>query len=61
MTEKVIKGLTIVFIVLLIMFLVMANLSKPRVFILHSYALDYSWVRDINEGLMRIFKQRQWW
>ncbi|NTV14078.1 MAG: hypothetical protein HGA96_09165, partial [Desulfobulbaceae bacterium] len=36
--------------------LVWANISKPRLLILHSYHADYSWVRDINIGLKRVLK-----
>ncbi|HOS39503.1 MAG TPA: ABC transporter substrate binding protein [Spirochaetota bacterium] len=58
MKINIVRSLAIVFIVGLLFFLVLENLRKPRVFILHSYALDYSWVRDINDGIMRIFKKR---
>ena len=53
-----VKTLTVIFIACLIVFLVVVNLQKPRIFILHSYGLDYSWVRDINEGIMRVFEKR---
>ncbi len=49
-----IKILSFSFIVLFIIFLIILNLEKPRVFIVHSYDLDYSWVRDINTGLERV-------
>jgi ABC-type uncharacterized transport system substrate-binding protein len=58
MRLNTIRALTIIFLICLLVFLVVVNLGKPRVFILHSYALDFSWVRDINEGLMRILKKR---
>lgn len=48
------KLLTIIFLVCLAFFLVIVKIDKPRVLILHSYALNYSWVNDINEGLMRV-------
>jgi len=58
MKKKITKFLIVVFIVGLIFFLVVQNLNKPRVFILHSYGMNYSWVKDINEGLMRVLKKR---
>ncbi len=58
MKKQIIKVLSVIFIVGLIVFLVAANLNKPRILILHSYGPDYSWVVDINEGLMRVFKKR---
>ncbi|HEO65297.1 MAG TPA: hypothetical protein ENI73_05420, partial [Spirochaetes bacterium] len=45
------------FLISLGIFLIVTNLNKPRVLILHSYYTDYSWVRDINEGLDRVFKK----
>jgi len=54
MKNKIVKILTRVFILLLLVFIVITNINKPRVLILHSYDLDYSWVRDINEGLNRV-------
>ena len=37
-------------------FLVIFNVNKPRILILHSYATDFPWVRDINIGFNRILK-----
>lgn len=34
-------------------FLVAENIRKPRIFILHSYNTDFSWVRDIDVGIER--------
>lgn len=34
------------------------NFNRPRVLILHSYALDYGWVREVNEGLNRVLEGR---
>ncbi len=47
-----------VFLALLLIFLVITNLAKPRILVLHSYALDFSWVSDINEGIMRIMEMK---
>lgn len=52
------KVLSVVFVCALDVLLIAFNLNKPRVFILHSYDQDYSWVRDINEGLVRVLKNR---
>jgi ABC-type uncharacterized transport system substrate-binding protein len=34
------------------------NMTKPRILILHSYDEDYAWVRDVNIGLARGFKNK---
>jgi ABC-type uncharacterized transport system substrate-binding protein len=39
-------------------FLIHFNLNRPRVMILHSYHLEYAWVRDLNEGLNRVLAKR---
>ncbi len=51
------RFLIALFLLSLGVFLIVTNLNKPRILILHSYYTDYSWVRDINEGLDRIFKK----
>jgi len=58
MKNHIIKILTTFFVFLLLLFLIITNLNKPRIFIVHSYALDYSWVRDINKGIMRVMKSK---
>ena len=58
MKNKIIGFLTACFVTILIMFLVITNLSKPRIFVLHSYNLDFSWTRDINIGIERILKHK---
>lgn len=52
------NALPFIFVVILISFMVVANLQKPRVLILHSYYTDFSWVRDINVGLMRELQKK---
>jgi len=42
------------FLLLMIGTLVSYTLNKPRVLVLHSYATDYPWVRDVNVGLKRV-------
>lgn len=58
MKNKIIGLLTACFVTILILFLVITNLSKPRIFVLHSYNLDFSWTRDINTGIERILKDK---
>jgi len=58
MRNKIIGFLTACFVTILIIFLVITNLSKPRIFVLHSYNLDFSWTRDINTGIERILKDK---
>lgn len=41
-----------------IFYFVFFNTQKPRVLILHSYATDYTWVTNINDGLARAFGNR---
>jgi len=52
------KLLAFVFVSLFVIFLIAYNLNKPRIFVLHSYDTDYSWVTDINEGIDRVLKNR---
>jgi ABC-type uncharacterized transport system substrate-binding protein len=58
MKQKILPILISIFIISLLVFLVKTNLGKPRVLILHSYALDFSWVADINEGILRELKKK---
>ena len=58
MKNKIITLLTVAFVTILIIFLVTTNLSKPRILVLHSYNLDFSWVRDINIGIQRVLKKK---
>jgi hypothetical protein len=51
---KIAKVLMVVFIVGALAAFIATNLAKPRVLVLHSYELDYSWVRDINVGINRV-------
>ncbi len=34
------------------------NMTRPTILILHSYATDYSWVKDINIGLNRVLNSK---
>lgn len=52
------KILKYIFVIGLSFYFVYFNVEKPRVLIVHSYALDYSWVKSINEGMSRVFGNR---
>lgn len=43
----------LLFLFCLMVFLIVQNVRKPRILILHSYSLDFSWVPDINIGINR--------
>ncbi len=52
------RTLAMIFLTILCGFLIVHNLDKPRLLILHSYALDYSWVTGQNEGMQRVLKNQ---
>ncbi|KAA6184526.1 hypothetical protein F2Q65_11825 [Thiohalocapsa marina] len=52
------KTLSIIFLLLVSMFLVYKAVERPRVLVLHSYATDFSWVKDINTGIDRALGDR---
>lgn len=54
MKKKILFSLIFLSIASLLFFLISTNLSKPRILVLHSYYTDYSWVNDINHGILRI-------
>ncbi len=58
MRLRILQILISIFIISLLFFLVITNLGKPRVLVLHSYALDFSWVADINEGIQRVLEKK---
>jgi ABC-type uncharacterized transport system substrate-binding protein len=39
-------------------FFAVANIQKPRLLVIHSYATDFAWVRDINQGLNRVLAKQ---
>jgi len=47
----------ILFLVFATGFLVVANVQKPRILILHSYDKEYLWSRDISVGIRRILEK----
>jgi ABC-type uncharacterized transport system substrate-binding protein len=48
-----------VVITLYFSFFVYENIKKKNVLVLHSYNTDYSWVRDVNEGINRVYKKNR--
>ncbi len=46
------------FLITLVSFWIVQNMSKPRILVLHSYYTDFSWVNDINIGLERILEKQ---
>lgn len=50
--------LKIFFVVGMAIYFVAFNMQKPRILILHSYNTDYSWVRNINQGINNVIGNR---
>lgn len=53
-----IRAIISIYLFMLMVFAVYVNMHRPRVFILHSYNVDFSWEAGINIGLERIFKNK---
>ena len=58
MSGKIKNLLIWVFLVLTLSGVTWYKLSQPRILILHSYATDYSWARDIDIGLKRVLDSK---
>lgn len=54
-TETLVIG---IFLVASMAFFVWYNMSRQTVLVLHSYATDYSWVRDVNLGINRVLNHK---
>lgn len=54
MKKKILSILISISVLWLLVFMVYVNLKKPRILVLQSYYTDYSWVNDINKGILRI-------
>lgn len=54
MSRKIKTALIWIFLVLTLAAMAWFKLSQPRILVLHSYAPDYSWTRDIDIGLKRV-------
>lgn len=46
------------FVVLTFTAMAWYKLTQPRILVLHSYATDYSWTRDIDTGLKRVLDSK---
>ncbi|CAK0774037.1 conserved hypothetical protein [Gammaproteobacteria bacterium] len=56
MTKQVyIRGIIIFYLIILMSFSIYINMKRPRVFVVHSYSMDFSWDADITVGINRIF------
>lgn len=38
--------------------IIFLEMQRKTVLVLHSYATDYAWVRDVNEGIKRVLKDK---
>ena len=54
MSRKIRNTLVWIFLVLTVAAMAWFKLSQPRILVLHSYAPDYSWTRDIDIGIKRV-------
>ena len=55
MTKKsIVRCLPVLFITVFVAYLVLVVRQKPRVLILHSYNVDYSWVGEVSTGINRV-------
>ena len=59
--NKMISILSIIFVSVIFIMVIIFNLTKPRIIILHSYDPKYEWTRDINVGLKRVFKDHEYY
>lgn len=48
---KRIHILIVIFLILIFSYLVTAEIKKPKIFVVHSYATDYQWVNRINQAI----------
>jgi len=55
-----VRIIILVHLCLATLFFVYVNIEKPRVFIVHSYNLDFSWDIDIDKGIHRIFNMKSY-
>lgn len=46
------------FIVVFSVISVIYNLDKPIILVINSYNVDYSWTRDVNEGLKKVLTEK---
>lgn len=55
MKKKIIIAIKTLLVIVLTAFVVVHKSRTPRILVIHSYNIDYAWVRDINLGLKRVF------
>lgn len=60
MRRPLLAGLMAVFFTLMVGTIVWVNVQRPRLLVLHSYATDYVWTRDVNTGLRRVLDRQSW-
>ena len=46
------------FFIVLVAGILVVNIGRPRVMVLHSYDSDYIWTEEVNVGLQRIFEDQ---
>lgn len=52
------KTLSVVFLLIMSLFLIYKAVERPRVLVLHSYATDFSWTEDMDAGVERALGDR---
>jgi ABC-type uncharacterized transport system substrate-binding protein len=52
------RSMAVIFVLITLSLFGWYNMTKPRILVLHSYDKNYPWVRDINVGLARGFKNK---
>jgi ABC-type uncharacterized transport system substrate-binding protein len=52
------KILSVLFLLVVSLFLIYKAVERPRVLVLHSYATDFSWTADMNSGVKRALADR---
>lgn len=60
MKSKRVKLSRIVFLIIVIGFLFYQRSHKPRVFVLHSYSKNFSWVKSVNLGIKQVFNDKSY-
>lgn len=58
MKRKIRLALIWTFLALTLATVAWFKLSQPRILVLHSYAPDYSWTRDVDTGLKRVLESQ---
>ena len=58
--RSIVALLMSVFFILMVTAIIWVNGERPRVLVLHSYATNYVWTREINVGLERVLGNQSW-